>query len=53
MEVQALRGDFEKWGIHMRGIKQLVGIQGGISKLSLTLQLKISRYVSCNCMEVF
>jgi hypothetical protein len=53
MEVQALRGDFEKWGIHMRGIKQLVGIQGGISKLSLTLQLKIYRYVSCTCMEVF
>ena len=53
MEVQALRGDFEKWGIHMRGIKQMVGIQGGTSKLSLTLQLKIYRYVSCTCMEVF
>jgi hypothetical protein len=42
---EALRGNMDGWRVHMSGLKQMVDLRGGLKAFSVSLQLKIHRWV--------
>ncbi|KAH7395644.1 hypothetical protein BKA64DRAFT_745837 [Cadophora sp. MPI-SDFR-AT-0126] len=40
---ECLRGNYEGWKVHMRGMKQMVDLRGGVAGLDHGLQLKLYR----------
>ncbi|KAH7369994.1 hypothetical protein BKA65DRAFT_589439 [Rhexocercosporidium sp. MPI-PUGE-AT-0058] len=40
---ECLRGNYEGWEVHMKGLKQMANLKGGVAGFSSTLQLKLHR----------
>ncbi|KAL2072124.1 hypothetical protein VTL71DRAFT_11467 [Oculimacula yallundae] len=40
---ECLRGNYDGWVVHMKGLQQMVDLKGGIATFSTTLQLKLHR----------
>ncbi|KAF8860638.1 hypothetical protein BDZ45DRAFT_688206 [Acephala macrosclerotiorum] len=40
---EAIRGNTEGWRIHMSGLKQMVDLKGGLTKMEVGIQLKLHR----------
>ncbi|KAG4429356.1 hypothetical protein IFR05_015155, partial [Cadophora sp. M221] len=40
---ECLRGNYEGWEVHMKGMKQMADLKGGVARFGPTLQLKLHR----------